>query len=54
MEIGKYFERISKKCDLCNKSNDEVASKKLCEGSLANSACSDVSANNEDAFTERL
>ena len=54
MEIGKCFERISKKRDLSNKSSDEEASKKLREGSLDNSACSDVSVNNEDPFTERL
>ena len=29
MEIAKYFERISKKRDLSNKSSDEEASKKL-------------------------
>ena len=54
MEIAKYFERISKKRDLSNKSSDEEASKKLREGSLDNSACSDVSVNNEDPFTEGL
>ena len=54
MEIAKYFERISKKRDLSNKSNDEEASKKFREGSLDNSAVSDVSVNNEDPFTEGL
>ena len=54
MEIAKYFERISKKRDLSNKSCDEEASKKLREGSLDNSACSDVSVKNEDPFTEGL
>ena len=54
MEIANYFERISKKCDLSNKSSDEEASKKLHEGSLDNSACSEVSANNENPFTEGL
>ena len=54
MEIAKYFERISKKRDLSNNSSDEEASKKLREGSLDNSAVSDVSANNEDPFTEGL
>ena len=54
MEIAKYFERVSKKRDLSNKSSDEEASKKLREGSLDNSACSDVSVNNEDPFTEGL
>ena len=54
MEIAKYFERISKKRDLSNKSRDEEASKKLHEGSLDNSACSDVFVNNEDPFTEGL
>ena len=43
MDIAKYFERISKKRDLSNKSSDEEASKKLREGSLDNSDCSDVS-----------
>ena len=55
MEIDKYFERIyKKKCDLSNNSSDAEASKKLREGSLDNSAVSDVSANNEDPFTEGL
>ena len=54
MEIAKYFERISKKRDLNNKSSDEEASKKFREGSLDNSACSDVSVNNENPFTEGL
>ena len=54
MEIAKYFERISKKCDLSNNSSDEEASKKLREGILDNSALSDVSENNEDSFTEGL
>ena len=46
MEIAKYFE-ISKKRDLRNKSSDAEASKKLRENSLDNSACSDVSVNND-------
>ena len=54
MEIAKYFEKISKKRDLSNNSRDEEASKKLRDGSLDNSAVSDVSANNEDSFTESL
>ena len=54
MDIAKYFERISKKRDFSNNSSDEKASKKLREGSLDNSAVSDVSANNEDPFTEGL
>ena len=54
MKIAKYFERISKKRDLSNKSSNEEASEKLLEGSLDNSACSDVSVNNEDPFTEGL
>ena len=54
MEIAKYFERISKKSDLSNKSSDQEASKKHREGSLNNSACSDLSVNNEDLFTEGL
>ena len=54
MEIAKYFERISKKRDSRNNSSDGEASKKLREGSLDNSAVSDVSANNEDPFTEGL
>ena len=54
MEIAKYFERISKKRDLSNNSSDEEASKKLCEGSLDNSADLYVSANSEDPFTEEL
>ena len=54
MEIAKYFERISKKRDLSNKSSDEKASKKLRERSLGNSARSDVSVNNEDPSTEGL
>ena len=54
MEIAECFERISKKRDLSNNSSDEEASKKLREGSLDNSAVSDVSANNEDPFTEGL
>ena len=52
MEIAKYFKRISKKHDLSNNSSDEEASKKLHEGSFDNSVVSDVSANNEDPFTE--
>ena len=52
MEITKYFEGILKKRDLSNNSSDEETSKKLCEDSLDNSAVSDVSANNEDPFTE--
>ena len=54
MEIAKYFEKISKKHDLSNNSSNEEASKKLREGSLDNSAVSDVSANNENFFTEGL
>ena len=54
MEIAKLFERISKKRDLSNKSSDEEALKKLREGSLDNSAVSDVSANNDEPFTEGL
>ena len=54
MEIAKYFERMSEKRDLGNKSSDEEASRKLRQGSLDNSACSNVSVNNEDPFTERL
>ena len=57
MEIAKYFERISKKCDLSNKSSNEEASKKLRQlisFSLDNSSCSDVSVNNKDPFTEGL
>ena len=54
MEIAKHFERMSKKRDLSNNSSDEEASKKLPEGSLDNSAVSDVSANYEDPFTEDL
>ena len=54
MEIAKYFERISKKHDLSNNSSDEEASKKLHESSFDNSVVSDVSANNEDPFTEGL
>ena len=54
MEIAKYFERISKKRHLSNKSSNEEASKKLLEGILDNSACSDVSVNNEDPFKEGL
>ena len=34
MEIAKYFERISKKRDLSNKSSYEEASKKLRNGQL--------------------
>ena len=54
MEIANYFERIPKKCDLSNNSSDEEASRKLREDCLDNSAVSDVSANNEDPFTEGL
>ena len=54
MEIAKYFERISKKRHLSNKLGDEEASKKLCEGSLDNSTCSDASVNIEDPFTVGL
>ena len=54
MEIAKYFERTSKNRDLSNKSSDQEASKKLREGSLDNSTCSDVSVNDEDPFTEGL
>ena len=39
---------------LSNNSSDEEASKKLREGNLDNSAVLDVSANNEDPFTEGL
>ena len=49
-----YFERISEKHGLSNKSSDEEPSKKLRWGIVDNSACSDVSGNNEDLFTERL
>ena len=42
MEVAKYFEKMSKKRDLSNNSSDEEASKKLPEGSLDNSAVSDV------------
>ena len=52
MEIAKYFEKISKKRDLSNNSSDEEVSEKLRECSLDNSVVSDVSANNEDPFTE--
>ena len=52
--MWKYFERISKKRDLSNNSNIEEASKKLREGSLDNSAVSDISVNNEDPLTEGL
>ena len=54
MELLNIFERMSKKRDLSNKSSDEEASKKFCKSSLKNSACSDVSVNNEDPFTEVL
>ena len=53
IEIVKYFTKISKQRDLSNNSIDEEASKKLCEGSLDNSACSDVSVNNENPFTAK-
>ena len=43
-----------KKGNLSNKSSDEEAPKKLCKDSLDNSACSDVSENNEDPFTKWL
>ena len=49
-----YFERISEKHGLSNKSSDEEPSKKLRWGILDHSACSDVSGNNEDLFTEKL
>ena len=39
MEIAKYFERISRKRNLSNKSSDEEASKELRESSLDNSGC---------------
>ena len=42
MEVAKYFEKMSKKRDLSNNSSDEEASKELREGSLDNSAVSDV------------
>ena len=45
------LKEYQKKRDLSNKSSDEEASKKLRKGSLDNSACSDVSINNEDPFT---
>ena len=48
------LKEYKKKRDLSNKSSDEEALKKLREGSLDNSACSDVSVNNEDPFTEGL
>ena len=54
MEIAKYFRRISKKRDFSNKSSNEKVSKKLCMGSLDNSACSDVFVNNEDLFRKVL
>ena len=54
MEIAKYFERISEKHDLSNKSSDEETSNKLRRGILDNSACSDIPGNSEDFFTERL
>ena len=50
MEIAKYFERISKIRDLSYKWSNEEASKKFFEGSLDNSASSDVSVSNEDPF----
>ena len=43
-----------KKRDLSNNSSDGEASKKVREGSLDNSAVSDVSASNGDPFTEGL
>ena len=46
MDIAKYFGGMSKKCDLSNKSGNEELSKKLCKGSLDNSACSDDFVNN--------
>ena len=48
------LKEYQKKRDLSNKSSNEEASKKLLEGSLDSSACSDVSVNNEDPFTEGL
>ena len=48
------LKECKKKRDLSNKSSDEKASKKLREGSLDNSAYSDVSVINEDLFTEGL
>ena len=51
LNILKEYQR---KRDLSNNSSDEEALKKLCEGSLDNSAASDFSANNEDPFTEGL
>ena len=53
MEVAKYFEKMSKKRDLSNNSSDEEASKKLREGSLDNSAVSDV-CKYWDPFTEGL
>ena len=48
------MKEYQKKRDLRNNSSDEEALKKLREGSLDNSAVLDVSANNEDPFTEGL
>ena len=48
------LKEYKKKRDLSNKSSDDEASRKLREGSLDNSPCSDVSVNNEDPFTEGL
>ena len=39
MEIAEYFERISRKRNLSNKSSDEEALKELRDSSLDNSAC---------------
>ena len=48
------MKKYLKKRDLSNNWTNEEASKKLREVSLDNSAVSDVSANNEDPFTEGL
>ena len=48
------LKKYLKKRDLSNNWTNEEASKKLREVSLDNSAVSDVSANNEDPFTEGL
>ena len=54
MKIAKYFEKISRKRGLSNKSSNGQASEKLRESSLDNSACSDVCVNNEDPFRKGL
>ena len=48
------LKEYKKKHDLSNKSSNEEESKKLSEGSLDDSTCSNVSVNNEDPFTEGL